>query len=506
MSTKTVIISLLLLCPAILSAQSGKKVDRIKDRSSVKFEKFESRSFDRFEKFREKSAARFERFKAKANERYAAFMEKAWKDFQVRPALQKPAEPKPDIPPLYMPDDDIEIRDIPLPFDEIDIDTAPVPPVPMLIPVPDVPEITQEHSFSYYGTRCMFRADDSFRFSMDDPSATDFEGLWLTVSDGRFNNMLSDCLDGRQRLNLCDWAYVRYVQEAAEAYLGRENRDAAVFLEHFLLTQSGFKTRLAIAAEENRLALLPAFGETVFGFPYIESGNDRLYVIDRELSSDMFYVLDLAFEDECTLSVRASRPAIEYAAGPVRDFRSKAFPEASASVSTNLNLIAFYNDYPLNSNWDLYASASLSEEAKSTLYPALRNAIAGKPQREAVEILLNFVQTSLEYMTDEEQFGGERPLFPDESLYYPYCDCEDRAILFSVLVRELVGLETVLLYYPGHLASAVRFETGVPGDYLLIDGRKYTVCDPTYINAGVGMTMPDYRDVTATVVRLDPPA
>ena len=109
-------------------------------------------------------------------------------------------------------------------------------------------------------------------------------------------------------------------------------------------------------------------------------------------------------------------------------------------------------------------------------------------------------------MTDEEQFGGERPLFPDESLYYPYCDCEDRAILFSVLVRELVGLETVLLYYPGHLASAVRFETGVPGDYLLIDGRKYTVCDPTYINAGVGMTMPDYRDVTATVVRLDPPA
>ena len=136
------------------------------------------------------------------------------------------------------------------------------------------------------------------------------------------------------------------------------------------------------------------------------------------------------------------------------------------------------------------------------LYPSLRKAIAGKSDYEAVEILLNFVQTSLEYMTDDEQFGYERPLFPDESLYYPYCDCEDRSILFSVLVRELVGLDVVLLYYPGHLATAVCFNSDVSGDYLTVGGRKYVVCDPTYINANVGMTMPQYKGVKAEVVRL----
>ena len=102
---------------------------------------------------------------------------------------------------------------------------------------------------------------------------------------------------------------------------------------------------------------------------------------------------------------------------------------------------------------------------------------------EAVGILLDFVQTAFEYQTDEQQFGKERPLFGDEILFYPYCDCEDRSILFSVLVRELVGLDVVLLNYPEHLATTVRFDDDVKGDYIMIDGKRYVVCDPTYIGA-----------------------
>ena len=79
----------------------------------------------------------------------------------------------------------------------------------------------------------------------------------------------------------------------------------------------------------------------------------------------------------------------------------------------------------------------------------------------------------------------------------------DRSILFSVLVKDLTGLDVVLLYYPGHLATAVCFNTDVSGDYLIVEGRRFVVCDPTYINASVGMTMPQYRAVAAEVIPVE---
>ena len=124
---------------------------------------------------------------------------------------------------------------------------------------------------------------------------------------------------------------------------------------------------------------------------------------------------------------------------------------------------------------------------------SMRKMLEGKSGLAKAEMLLNWVQTAFEYKTDEEQFGGERSLFADESLYYPYCDCEDRSILYSILVRDLMGLDVVLLHFPGHLATAVKFMTNVEGDYLELEDGKYIVCDPTYIGAPVGLAMPEYK-------------
>ena len=99
-------------------------------------------------------------------------------------------------------------------------------------------------------------------------------------------------------------------------------------------------------------------------------------------------------------------------------------------------------------------------------------------------------------------WGADRAFFAEETLYYPYADCEDRAVLFSRLVRDIVGLDVVLLYYPGHLAAAVEFNEEVLGDYLLYDKRKYIVCDPTYIGAPVGRTMPNMNNEEAQIIIL----
>jgi len=117
-------------------------------------------------------------------------------------------------------------------------------------------------------------------------------------------------------------------------------------------------------------------------------------------------------------------------------------------------------------------------------------------------MILRYLQTSFDYQTDDQQFGYERPFFADENFFYPYNNCKDRAILYCILVNDLLGLEAVLLEYPSHLATAVHFPETVSGDYFMLGNKKFTVCDPTYIGASIGMTMPNLKNVPVEIVKL----
>ena len=66
-----------------------------------------------------------------------------------------------------------------------------------------------------------------------------------------------------------------------------------------------------------------------------------------------------------------------------------------------------------------------------------------------------------------------------------------------------MGIETALVYYPGHLAAAVRFNENIPGDYFVIGDKRYLVCDPTYIGANIGRTMQGMNNNEAQVILLD---
>jgi len=155
-------------------------------------------------------------------------------------------------------------------------------------------------------------------------------------------------------------------------------------------------------------------------------------------------------------------------------------------------------------NFQIFRESELLNGLKGFLFfPFPQSAAEGRSQHKAVNILLNFVQTAFVYEYDDKVWGVDRAFFAEESLYYPYCDCEDRSILFSRLVRDLLGLKVLLVYYPGHLATAVHFTESVSGDYISLDNQKYVVCDPTYIGAPVGATMPDMDNGSAKVILLE---
>ena len=112
-----------------------------------------------------------------------------------------------------------------------------------------------------------------------------------------------------------------------------------------------------------------------------------------------------------------------------------------------------------------------------------------------------FVQTAFDYKTDDQQFGKEKYLMMEETLHYPSSDCEDRSIMFSYLVKTLLKLDVVGLDYPGHIATAVKFNSDLTGDRVTHNGKVYVICDPTYINADAGMEMPQFKNVEPKIIQ-----
>ena len=360
------------------------------------------------------------------------------------------------------------------------------------------------YNFVYHGTTCKARFFDSMRFTLPDISEASIAEVWKKLSDEDFDILLSDCFDLKEDLRLGDWGYIEILRVMSEHFLGKESNES-VLLQTYILAQSGYKVRLA--KTDNKLILLVPFRTDLFTYPYfvLEDGK-KYYILDKEAlyQSRSYKILEQSFPREKTASLKMpGTPKLEQERGTQKLFQSNRYQDTFAEVMTNKNLIDFFNDYPVSNNWGDYSRASLSEGIKDSLYPALRAQINGKTKLEAANILLNFVQTAFKYMTDQEQFGYERPLFGDEIFYYPYSDCEDRSILFSILVRELLGLDVVLLKYPQHLATAVNFgDEDVYGSYFIIDGKKYLISDPTYIGAPVGEYMPQFKNTDAEIIKL----
>ena len=94
----------------------------------------------------------------------------------------------------------------------------------------------------------------------------------------------------------------------------------------------------------------------------------------------------------------------------------------------------------------VYADMPVDVAFAENTCQGLGSRIAPLSREDALNFLLHFTQSAFRYQTDGQQFGRERSLFPEETFYYPYSDCEDRAIFFSWLVRRLLKQEIVLLH------------------------------------------------------------
>ena len=382
-----------------------------------------------------------------------------------------------------------------------------VPPQPKPVnPIVENKVSMATSDFDFYGTPMKVRWGNAEKFKLNGTSKKDISDAFLELTDKGYTNLVHDCLELRKEYKLCDWAYYKMLQNIAEKACGKGTNEA-IFLQGVLLNQSGYQIRFALE-DNSKLHIMSRMD----GFPYDRgylTADGKLFFLMDGCKAKNLTVCDAAYPGEQMMSLGvAEQPDLKKDLSDKRTVISR-FVNVSADMQMNKNLMDFYTDYPTSydgkdmmTRWAYYANTPVSPEVKDKVYPQLKEQIGNAPKLMAANMLLNWVQMGLTYAYDEKVWGHDRAFFAEESLFYPFCDCEDRSILFSHLIRDLLDLDVVLVYYPGHLYTAVCFNEDVTGDYIMVNGKKFTVADPTYYNANVGKTMSKMDNSKAKVILL----
>jgi hypothetical protein len=368
----------------------------------------------------------------------------------------------------------------------------------------DIPDLDMEEypvniEVNYYGSRKNFPLPQNYRVEIEEPfTNAKIAEFWKEAGSKDFGGVIAELTDQRGNMKLNDWGYFLLVKNMADQ-IYPESINKKHLLMWYLLVKSGYKTRVGLVEKQVYL-FIPAVNN-IYEVPFIRTSNsdhpqyilnfDDIWgtqLIGKKISTyDGDYpgtekYLDMNLYDFPAIENKIAEKKLHFT------YQGKSY---SVPVKYNNASVEFYKYYP-HTEFGVYFNAAVCNESKTSLIKSLKVVIDGKPEPVAANIILRFVQTAFEYKTDEPNFGREKPLFVEETLHYNFSDCEDRAVLYSFLIKNLLGLKVVGVKYPGHVATAVNFNVDVKGEYLEMEGERYTICDPTYINAYIGMAMPEF--------------
>ena len=346
----------------------------------------------------------------------------------------------------------------------------------------------------FYGRTYKVRCDRLPDLALPSVSESDVAAAWDRLSAGTAS-LLEDCQSIRLREELCDWAYLQLVDSLSGALCPHSGNEYEL-LFGFLLGRSGYNIRFG--RSDDRLTCLYGTEQIIYERPYFLKDGITYY---RHRPGDgPLSISEPVPEGARPLDLRLPG-APKTGPGPVPE-RHVRVGDIGFDFRIPQGLLDFYGRYP-HTEMFVKADAPVSASVRECVYPALRTAVSGKGEVEATGVLLHFVQGLMAYQRDDERWGFEKWNFPEESLWYQCGDCDDHAILFARLVRDLLDLDVLLVECrvngSPHASTAVRFTEPLDGDSILYEGQIYYCCEPSSNAARVG----DRCWENYTVTRLD---
>ncbi len=462
-----------------------------------------------FSDFRQSINKDFQSFRKKVLDDYADFLDGVWKEYnsfkgaerdtQPKPISQpvvtgdeaiKPAAPKQDITPKYEP---------PLPATPKRDIPSPARPKPALSPTTPA---YKNIKFMYHSV-ALEAPEIEWKSLPAGNTPDDFANLWREFSALKLQDVvLPAIIKGANDCKFNDWFLCESIRSYADNVMASMQPGQRMSLAHYLLSYAGFDVRIGLTAQKEPL-LLVALKQDVYGRGFTTLNNKKYYLffdnlVGRDANAPMqFYTCEIPANVDCGKEIDLliqDELNIPYVAHPYK------FNYGGLQIEgeVNANLMPLLYHYP-QMKMAYYAQSVVSQSTQKEVARQIAAQLEATPKREAVDKLLKFVQSAFAYATDGEQHGFEKPYFFEEMLFYPKCDCEDRSMFYSYLLKMSLGLENHLISYPGHESVSVNLGETIEGHSYEFENKRFYISDPTYVGAKTGMCMPEYVNIVPQI-------
>lgn len=459
-----------------------------------------------FEKWQKARNQAFNQFLSAQDKEFGEFLKQRWLDKKVEQASVKPQAPKLPVAPVAPKKQDIPDTSEPanvievIPEPEKQVETPP----PQKTKPEQIKPKTDAANFEFLGEKFVLDMKPLSTLQVRSVNSKNIAELWQNMAQQDHKKRVAQIANIANLKNLDDWGRA-YLTHKAMMGLAKSRKEALLYAWYYLV-QQGFDVR--IGYEGNNLFLLLGMEQKVYGKKFLTLNDKRYYFVDfanpdqqpgvtvktyqkqhQQAESSLF--IDLAKLPHLQNLNAKRQLKFRYAGEP----HELSVPYSTAYV----DLLANYPQLEV----EHYFDTELMPKSKQALLSQLKPLLKGKSERQALNLLLRFVQKAFAYQTDDEQFQQENFLLTTETLHYPYADCEDRAVLFAYLVKNLLGNDIVAVLYKGHIATAVKPNSEIKGQGYMINGSKYLVADPTYIGADIGQVMPGYGKQSPKLITLN---
>jgi hypothetical protein len=445
----------------------------------------------------------YTQFKKSYDDEFADMLKKDWKNYNTKntPSSFKKSKPK-SLPQIVKTEKIPKETIIKSPIAKV----KKIVKVKVNIPKNIVIEAKSKNGYSdikfkFFNQNIKIQYDNKFQFDLYSVNKNTISKSWKSLSKTNFKSIIKQTKQYVSKYTLNDWAlYLLLHKMGMNIY---QNNNKANLFSWFILTKMNFDTKVAYNNDD--IYLLANVKQKLFQISFFTLNNTKYNVLDpkgRTSSIGSIYTYPSSYKNATKkMSFDMNNHEISlYTNVKHRELKFKyEYKIYNIDTKYSKDLIDFYKTFP-QSQYDVYFHNKKSPLIANSLLVKLKQIIHNKSEYEAVNMILRFVQTSFKYKTDDEQFTYEKVFFPEETLYYPYSDCEDRSIMFSYLVETLLDLDVVAVKYDGHLSTAVNFSTKIKGSGFTYKNKKYTIADPTYINANIGRIMPKYINANFSVL------
>lgn len=488
-----------------LQAKSQDDKTDLFDQMDKRFENTMKQMDDRYQKTSEQMQKEYDAYMSRMNVEFQKYLKSGFEEFEKSSAEEKPnTEPKPVDQPKFEPKEKIAEPVVSrTPKEEIKveiIDAASHSLTPITNEPKDASAYAQDLTVDFFSSKAKLSIDTrmkSLKLNVVNPEA--FAKYWEFFTQTYYQTYIKSVTEYANQTNLNDWGIYKLMENTAKMLFTSANSQNMWMWA--MLNQAGY--RVKIAYNQNQTALLLPIIQEVYERPYFIIEGSKYYILNDVNSSKLLtYAEDFGM---ATKAIDLHLPySLNFSGGANYVEKSTRLPEKPEPLKLKIDktTIGFLASYPQTEN-SVYLNAAISNSIKETLFEAIQAQIKGKSETDAISYLLNYLHHSFEYKTDNDQFGKEKTFFPDEIFYYPYSDCEDNTVLFTKLVSSLLGMDAVAVSYRDHMTAAIAFNEPIEGHQFMVDGKAYTICDPTYIDAPIGSIMPKYKEYFPHIIKLN---